>query len=103
MAKALRIDDATVDQETGAVSFSTTHGQSPLPQTEQGAGFSWASREAFVADVLAWEESLSAEQLLFLAASPGLKADPDMSNMNVFKNRRAQLDLFGAGSAVKLT
>lgn len=101
MAKALRVDSVLIGLD-GTVNVSYTSGETPLPSAS-GQGFSFASRQALTTALQDYEGSISAEQLVFLALSTWIKADPQLANPLLATNKTAQLDLLGAQTAIKLS
>lgn len=99
MAKTVRTDRVALSE--GGVTVEYTAGQGPLPPPS-GSSFSYPSLQALYAAVQELEDNMSDEQLMLIALSQGLKADPQMQNLSLFKNRTAQLDLTGSGTVIRV-
>lgn len=101
MAKICRIDNATVDAAGKfVVQYTASNGILGQPS---GQTFVYDSLEDFRARMQAFEESITDEQLMFLAASQWLKLDGQLVNKALAKNKSAQLDLTGNAAVIKLT
>ncbi len=100
MAKTVRTDRVAVSPD-GSVSVEFTAGQGPLPPPG-GNALTYSSLQALYSAIQDLEDNISDEQLVLIALSQGLKADPQMANLALFKNRTAQLDLTGSGTVIRV-
>lgn len=101
MPKICRIDSVNTDADGKlVVQYSAGTGILGSPS---GQTFVYDSMEDFRARLAAFEDSITDEQLMFLAASQWLKLDGQLSNKLLAKNKSAQLDLTGNAAVVKFT
>lgn len=101
MPKICRIDSVGADSDGKlVVQYSASTGILGAPS---GQTFVYDSMEDFRARLAAFEDSITDEQLMFLAASQWLKQDSQLANKLLAKNKSAQLDLTGNAAVIKLT
>lgn len=101
MPKVCRIDNVTTDSQGRVlVEYSSGSGILGAPS---GQTFVYDNLEAFRQRIADFEEGISDEQLMFLAAAQWLKQDGQLLNKSLVKNKAAQLDLTGNAAVVKLT
>lgn len=100
MPKIVRIDNVTTDPAGKVVvEFSASNGILGAPG---GQSIVYDSLQAFRDRIAQFESEITDEQLMLIAASQWLKADSQLANKLLAKNKTAQLDLTGNQAVVKL-